>query len=135
MKTPRSRAAATARFIAGASSPTRRVAPLHQCWFHMSQMMMAVCAGCHSRTFSLTTNDPPAPALAGSRTRACKTSGPAAFSTCCSRAWATHNITRQPTHTARVLPSHQSLGIKGNLPSDRTGTSLRSELFSPCLII
>ena len=73
MKTPLARAAAIVRFIAGASSPTRRVAPWHQCWFHMSQMMMAVCAGCHSRTFSLTTNvfPPAAPAFAtGSRTRA-----------------------------------------------------------------
>ncbi len=63
MKTPLARAAATVRFIAGASSPTRRVAPWHQCWFHMSQMMIAVCAGSHSRTFSVTTNEPAAPAL------------------------------------------------------------------------
>ena len=47
IKTPLARAAAIVRFIAGASSPTRRVAPWHQCWFHMSQMMIAVCAGSH----------------------------------------------------------------------------------------
>ena len=45
IRTPLARAAAIVRFIAGASSPTRRVAPWHQCWFHMSQMMIAVCAG------------------------------------------------------------------------------------------
>ena len=78
IKTPLARAAAIARFIAGASSPTRRVAPWHQCWFHMSQMMMAVCDGFHSRTFSLTTYESaaePLEDLPGSRVRACSTSG------------------------------------------------------------
>src|SRR4051794_22235787 len=54
ISTPLLRAAATARFITGASSPTRRVAPLHQCLSHMSQMMRAVFEGCHSTAFSLT---------------------------------------------------------------------------------
>ena len=37
-------------FIRGAISATRRVAPLHQCWSHMSQTTMAVSLGCHLRT-------------------------------------------------------------------------------------
>ena len=78
MSTPRSRTALTARFIAGASSPTRRVAPLHQCWSHMSQMMIAVFAGSHSRVFSLTVNPAPCAGVAASRSRACRTSGLAA---------------------------------------------------------
>ncbi|MGC8642383.1 MAG: hypothetical protein ACP5XB_21180 [Isosphaeraceae bacterium] len=73
MSTPLSRAALTVRFIAGASSPTLREAPLHQCWFHMSQMMIAVFAGPHFSVFSLTVNV--VPPGAGSRNRACSTRG------------------------------------------------------------
>jgi hypothetical protein len=78
MKTPLARAAATVRFITGASSPTRLVAPLHQCSFHMSQMMMAVSVGFHSTSFSSTTNafSPAGARLAsGSRMRARSVNG------------------------------------------------------------
>ena len=49
MRTPLSRALEITSFMRGAISATRRVAPLHQCSFHMSQMMMAVFAGSHPR--------------------------------------------------------------------------------------
>ena len=70
MSTPLARAAATVRFIAGASSPTRRVAPRHQCWFHMSQMMIAVRDGSQRSVFSCTGNpSPPDAAVFGTGSR------------------------------------------------------------------
>ena len=76
ISTPLARAAAIAWFIAGASSPTRRVAPWHQCWSHMSQMMMAVFAGLPLDRLLLDREgcfDPVAGTA--SRSRACSTSG------------------------------------------------------------
>src|SRR5688572_23414083 len=58
MNTPLARAAFTTSFIRGAISPTRSVAPLHQCWFHISQMMSAVFLGAHSSAFSSTRHSP-----------------------------------------------------------------------------
>ena len=48
MKTPRERAALTTSFIRPAISATRAVELGHQCLSHMSQMMIAVCSGCHA---------------------------------------------------------------------------------------
>ena len=45
ISTPRLRAATSTSFIRGAISATRRVAPLHQCSFHMSQTTIAVRDG------------------------------------------------------------------------------------------
>ena len=58
IKTPLARAAFTTSFMRGAISPTRSVAPLHQCWFHMSQMMMAVFFESNSIAFSSTRHSP-----------------------------------------------------------------------------
>src|SRR5438093_218310 len=58
MNTPRLRASFTTSFMRGAISATRLVAPLHQCWFHMSQMTIEVFFGSHSTVFSVTCHWP-----------------------------------------------------------------------------
>src|SRR6266508_430971 len=68
ISTPRWRAALTTSFIRGAISATRRVAPWHQCWFHMSQMTTAVFFGSHSTVFSATCHSP-LPLLLSTRER------------------------------------------------------------------
>ncbi len=49
ISTPLFLAAFSTLFICGAISPTLSVAPLHQCSFHISQMMIAVCDASHCR--------------------------------------------------------------------------------------
>src|SRR5450759_2738316 len=48
IKTPFLRAIEITSFIKGAISATLAAAPLHQCWSHMSQIMIAVSADFHS---------------------------------------------------------------------------------------
>ena len=120
MSTPLARAAATARFIAGASSPTRRVAPWHQCWFHMSQMMIAVCAGLHSTSFSVITNgsdEEPITDFPGSRVRACNTSGAFFVSTRVSWAGTANASNKLLPQNARPLLPRQNPRIRGYRPS------------------
>src|SRR5262245_61717381 len=54
MKTPCARAFLITSFMRGAISATRRVAPAHQCWSHMSQITMAVFWGSHWTVRSIT---------------------------------------------------------------------------------
>src|SRR6185312_14054290 len=109
--TPLARAAATARFMACASSPTRRVAPRHQCWSHMSQMMIAVFVGSQRRCSSLVANPEEEPFVAlpeaarGTRTRACRVigscaGGPPPPRPCGVRQSATPIVPRIPTALA-----------------------------------
>src|SRR5260370_13307717 len=76
MNTTFARAATTTWSRRGAISPTRCVAPAHQCLSHMSQMTMAVCFGSHFRIFSRTSK-PPRSAGFGTRWRAVSVSGSA----------------------------------------------------------
>src|SRR6185369_14107855 len=76
MNTPLARAAFTTSFIRGAISATRSVAPLHQCWFHMSQTTSAVCFGSHCTVFS-TVHHLPLPFEESTQERVCNSSGSA----------------------------------------------------------
>ena len=117
MKTPFALAAAIARFIAGASSPTRRVAPWHQCWFHMSQMMMAVCSGCHLRTFSVTTTEPPDPLFPARASGRARQVGLEPSQQSALWPWAAHAKARQPIQAANFPLLRQNEPINGTLPS------------------
>ena len=76
ISTPRRRASFRTSFIRGAISATRSVAPLHQCWFHMSQTTSAVRFGSHCTVLS-TVHRLPLPLEDSTQERVCNSSGSA----------------------------------------------------------